>query len=190
MNEKISRKEWIEGPDGQLRGPWQGQHILYLLDPKTMDKFSFATGTVGGRIAVRELRDKLVWMRRLRGPNVYPVVILSDKFMNTKFGGRQRPYFKIVRWVRFGGEGGEVEALPPPPSPATQTSAQPELPSVKEPSLAEDMNDAIPTFEEEKPKDVKVSPPRPTARRDVKKKPVKGSVKAPNRRRLSNLDAG
>jgi hypothetical protein len=33
MNEKIPRQEWVEGPSGELRGPWQAQHVLYLLDP-------------------------------------------------------------------------------------------------------------------------------------------------------------
>jgi hypothetical protein len=37
MNAETPKSEWVEGPDGQLRGPWQGQHVLYLLDPKTMD---------------------------------------------------------------------------------------------------------------------------------------------------------
>jgi hypothetical protein len=85
LNEKVPKKEWVEGPDGNLRGPWQAQHILYLLDPKTMDKFTFPTGTTGGRIAIRDLVDKTSWMRRLRGPNVYAVVLLSDTFMNTKW---------------------------------------------------------------------------------------------------------
>jgi hypothetical protein len=69
LNEKTPREEWVEGPDGQMRGPWQAQHILYTVDLTTMDKFTFPTGTVGGKIAIRELRDKIVWMRRLRGPN-------------------------------------------------------------------------------------------------------------------------
>src|SRR6516225_9213450 len=78
MNEKTPREQWIEGPGG-LRGPWQAQHILYLLDLKTMDRFTFPTGTTGGRIAVRELRDKLVWMRRVkRDQNIYPVILLAD----------------------------------------------------------------------------------------------------------------
>jgi hypothetical protein len=56
----------------------------------------------------------------------------------------------IERWVRFGGEGGDVEALPAPtPSsaatPAAQTtSPQSDPPLVQEPSLAEEMNDALP----------------------------------------------
>jgi len=195
MNEKVPKKEWVEGPDGNMRGPWQAQHILYLLDPKTMDKYTFPTGTTGGRIAIRELVDKTTWMRRLRGPNVYAVVLPSDTFMNTKWGGRQRPHFKIVRWVSLGGEGGQVEALPPPPppptskdAPAPQTTSQPDLPlnEVKEPSLAEEMDDEIPDFEES-PK--AATPPLPNPRRNLKK-PAKTSAKTTGKRRLTSLDAG
>src|SRR6516162_2586098 len=171
MNEKVPKKEWVEGPDGQPRGPWQAQHILYLLDPKTMDKFTFPTGTVGGRIGIRELVDKTTWMRRLRGPNVYAVVLLSDTFMNTKWGGRQRPHFKIVRWVSLGSESGQVEALPPPPSPQTQSDLP--LNEVKEPSLAEEMNDEIPDFGNENAESSKAAaPPLPDSRRNLKKPPA------------------
>jgi hypothetical protein len=140
MNEKIPRDQWVEGPDGQLRGPWQAQHILYLLDPSTMDRFTYPTGTTGGKIAIGELRDKLLWMRWTRGQNIFPVVTLSDTQMKTRFGGRQRPHFKIVKWTRLGGEGGEggdAEALPPP---------APTLQPVQEPSLSEEMNDSIDDF--------------------------------------------
>jgi hypothetical protein len=133
LNEKAPRSEWTEGPDGKPRGPWQAQYIVYLLDPKTMERYSFPTGTVGGSIAIRELREKVLWMRRLRGQNVYAVVTLSDKFMKTRFGGRQRPHFVIVRWIMLGAE--EKAALPAP--------AQEE---VKEPTLAEELNDEIPDF--------------------------------------------
>jgi hypothetical protein len=200
MNAKAPRSKWVEGPDGKMRGPYQASHVLYLLDPKTMDKYTFPTATVGGRIAIRELRDKIMWMRRLRGPNTYPVIVLSDAFMNTRFGGRQRPHFKIVRWVRFGDEGGQVEAAsgltPLPPAtastdkPTEQTTAQPDLPleTVKEPTIGEDMNDAIPDFIGEK--DPKAPPPRPTARREIKKAPAKATSRSSSRRRLTNMDAG
>ena len=199
MNEETPKEQWVEGPDGQMRGPWQSQHVLYLLDLKAMDKYTFPTGTAGGRIAVGELRDKLMWMRRLRGPNVYPVIALSNTFMNTRFGARQRPYFKIVRWVRLGGEGGEVEALPPPPSsataqsaPVTQTSAQSDLPLVTEPSLAEEMSDEIPDFGNENEESPKVSaPPFPTSRRNLEKQAKTSARKPPPKRPPSNiLDAG
>jgi hypothetical protein len=197
MNEKVPKKEWVEGPNGNMRGPWQAQHILYLLDPKTMDKYTFPTGTTGGRIAVRDLIDKTMWMRRLRGPNVYAVVLLSDTFMNTKWGGRQRPHFEIARWVSLGSESGQVEALPPPPPPkpadesAPQTTSQAELPlnEVKEPSLAEEINDEIPDFGNETA-EAKASPSLPNARRNLKKQPAKTSAKTTGKRRLTNLDAG
>lgn len=148
--------------DGQPRGPWQAQHVVYFLSPDTMDRFSFPTGTVGGTIAVRELVDKTNWMRRFRGPHVYPVVTLSDTFMHTKFGGRQRPHFLIKRWVSFGpGE----NALPAPveapnltaqrlaqfaPPKAEETPVapvaptQPGPPTVAEPTTREVLDDEIP----------------------------------------------
>jgi hypothetical protein len=191
LNEKVPKKEWVEGPDGNLRGPWQAQHILYLLDPRTMDKFTFPTGTTGGRIAVRDLVDKTTWMRRLRGPNVYAVVLLSNTFMNTKWGGRQRPHFRIVRWV--GSEGGQVEALPSPPPPATtQAPEQSDLPlnEVKEPSLAEEMDDEIPDFAESPKAAGVAAPPLSNPRRNPKKPAKTSAKKSPSKRSPNVLDAG
>jgi hypothetical protein len=146
-------------------------------------------------------------MRRLRGPNVYAVVLLSDTFMNTKWGGRQRPHFKIERWVRFGEEGGQVEAasgLTPLPSPTPsadkpteQTTVQPELPlnEVQEPSLKEEMGDEIP-FNDAVPDLGKASktpkasaPPLPNPRRNLKK-PARDNARKAKRRPANVLDAG
>jgi hypothetical protein len=99
LNAEMPRQDWIEGHDGKLRGPWQAQYVVYLLNPATMDQFSFATGTIGGRICVCDLVKRTQWMRKLSGDNVYPVVTLSDTFMKTKHGGRQRPHFLIKRWI-------------------------------------------------------------------------------------------
>jgi hypothetical protein len=127
LNDAVPREEWGEGPDGKPRGPWQAQHIVYLLDPTTMNRFSFPTGTVGGQIAVRDLRDKVTWMRRFRGENIFPVVALRDTFMRTRFGGRQRPHFEVQRWVHFGNGGeplavtGPVSKAIDPPSPKEAT---------------------------------------------------------------------
>jgi hypothetical protein len=195
---------------GQPRGPWQGTHLLYLGDPETMNRLSYPTSTVGGIICIRELRDKICWMRRLkRSSDIYPVVRFAKKWMNTRFGGRNRPHFEIVRWVRLGGEGGEVEALPSPTAPTSPATAvaKPEnmpLTEVKEPTLAEEMDDAIPDFSESeaaKPaatksktanEPQKAPAPRPTARRDLKKQssPAKTAARSTTRRRLTNFDAG
>jgi hypothetical protein len=112
LNAAVPQSEWVEGPD-EPRGPYQAQYLVYLIDLQTMNRYTFATGTAGGGIAVRELRDKTMWMRRFRGSNVYAVVTLSDIFMNTRFGGRQRPHFIIKRWIALG-DGGPAEQLAVP----------------------------------------------------------------------------
>jgi hypothetical protein len=118
LNAEIPQQDWIIGPDGKPRGPWQAQHIVYLINPVTMDRFCFPTGTIGGRICVRDLVDSTQWKRKVSGDNVYPVVTLSDTFMNTRYGGRQRPHFLIKRWITLGGQAlaPASTATPAPPS--------------------------------------------------------------------------
>jgi hypothetical protein len=198
MNEKIPRKEWEEGPAGP-RGPYQAQHVLYLVDLKTMDKYTYPTSTSGGRIAIRDLRDRIMWMRRFKGPEVFAVVTFSKAWMNTKYGGRFRPSFTIKRWVRLGGSGKPVEALPPtaPATPATpaaqQTASQSDLPIVQEPTLAEEVNDEVPDFnspQQSAPQSQKPAPNlKTTARRERKKNPKKSGTK-PAGKKLTTLDAG
>jgi hypothetical protein len=139
LNETVPREEWTDGPSGP-RGPWQAQHIVYLLDPRTMGKYSFATGTIGGGIAVRDLVDRTQWMRRFRGAHVYPVVTFADVFMNTRFGGRQRPRFDIVKWITLDSGGG---VLTPQELPRLENSP-PTAPEVKPPSAKEVTDDEIP----------------------------------------------
>jgi hypothetical protein len=153
LNDATPRVEWTKGPDGKLRGPWQAQHILYLLNAATMDRYSRPTGTTGGAVAVRELVDKTKWMRRFRGAHVYPVVTLSNTFMNTRFGGRQRPHLLIKRWIMLGAdekmlpapaEAGGTKVLEKPAEAApTQAGAR----TVEPPTRAEEMNDSIPSDE-------------------------------------------
>jgi hypothetical protein len=77
----------------------------------------------------------------------------SDIFMNTRWGGRQRPHFIIKRWIAF--EDQQVlpatppKALPPTVEAtldtfATGTKARPK--TVSEPSAGEEMNDSIPSI--------------------------------------------
>jgi hypothetical protein len=110
LNAACPKSEWGVDFNNNPRGPWQFQYLVLLLDPKTMDKYRYPTSTAGGAIAIRELVDKCKWMRRYRGEHVYPVITLADKFMNTRFGGRQRPHFVVVRWVALGGGKPAIEA--------------------------------------------------------------------------------
>jgi hypothetical protein len=135
MNADTPKTEWRTDPAGNLRGPWQAQHVVHLLDPENMDRLNYPTSTIGGSVAVRELVDRVRWMRKFRAESVYPIVRLADKFMNTRFGGRQRPHFEIVRFVAFGGpEGGGAALIDKPAEPKT----------VAPPSAAEAVNDSIP----------------------------------------------
>ena len=104
LNAKIPESEWEKSQiDGKPRPPWQHQEVVYLLDPASAEKFTFASGTVGAHIAVERLRDRVIWMRQLRGENVVPVVELANKPMKIKVGGKKlRPEFLIVGWSVLG----------------------------------------------------------------------------------------
>jgi len=153
LNAAIPQSEWLEGFDGKPRGPWQGAMFLYLLDPITLDQFTYIVNlsTIGACIAIRELADKVEWMRKIKNnQNLYAVVQLSDTFMNTRFGGRQRPHFLIKRWVAFGA--GSDKALPPADAPqlgealdsAEQTPQQTGMQTVTPPTAKEATGDEIP----------------------------------------------
>lgn len=130
LNAQVPKEEWREGPDGRPRGPWQAQHVVRMLNPADMTRYSYPTGTVGGAIAVRDLVDRTNWMRKFRGEHVYPVVTLADTYMRTRFGGRQRPHFDIKRWVAAPGDGDR--ALPPPGTPRLAGPKEVTEPSAKE----------------------------------------------------------
>jgi hypothetical protein len=148
MNDASPRSEWREDLNGNQVGPWQMQYIVYLFDAHTLDEHTFPTATIGGGMCCREIADKIAWMRKYKGPKVGAVITLADKFMNTRFGGRQRPHFQIKRWI--GLAGGGVDALPEPaPKPALGGGAvaTPETPpwnEVEEPTLREELNDDLP----------------------------------------------
>jgi hypothetical protein len=165
LNDQVPQSEWQEGPDGKPRGPWQAQHLVYLLNQETMDRFTFATGTIGGSIAVRDLADRTKWMRQFRGNAVYPIVSFADVFMSTRFGGRQRPHFIVKRWIGLGGDAlpqAEPIRLAPPDSTAESLDrfadeqkteqkaeqrkrpAQPGVKKVEPPSAKEATGDSIP----------------------------------------------
>jgi hypothetical protein len=132
MNEAVPKSEWRDGPGG-LQGPYQGQNIVYLLDQGTMQFFTWpsAITTIGSAMCVRDIVDRTKWIRRFRGIDTYAVVTLGDKFMHTRFGGRQRPHFNLKRWERMG-EGETPQAIEHKPV------------EIDAPSRAEDLKDEIP----------------------------------------------
>jgi hypothetical protein len=158
LNANVPQSEWRDGPDGKLHGPWQAQYLVYLFNfnPDTAERFTYATGTIGGGIAVRDLVDRVSLMRKVRGENVYAVVIPSNTLMNTRFGGRQRPHFVIKRWVALGGDSAvsatESLALSGPQTADLSTTRAATdnadknsagLNEVKRPSISEEIDDEI-----------------------------------------------
>jgi hypothetical protein len=148
LNANAPRSEWHPGPDGKPGGPWQAQYLVYLLNLASIDRYTFATGTTGGGIAVRDLVERTCLIRQFRGQNVYAVVNLADVFMRTRFGGRQRPHFLIKRWIALGGDGGILPAASPlalnAPTTESSTDKQVGAQTVKPPTLSEEMADTLP----------------------------------------------
>jgi hypothetical protein len=138
LNAKIPRKRWEKGLDGQLRAPWVHQYIAYLLDSRDATVFTFINNTVGARIAVERLRDRVKLMRALRGEKVVPVVELGAKSMKTGFGPKKRPDFVVHDWRNLGGP----QALSAPTTKEPTIAGQIDRP-VKPVSIEEELNDEI-----------------------------------------------
>jgi hypothetical protein len=130
LNASTSRDQWRVDLNGELVGPWQSQHILYMVDTVTTERLTYATGTVGGAIAIKRLRQCVMDRRAICGvSNIVAVFTLGDANMRTAYGQRRRPHFHVVRFIALGGE--QPPALPP----AEQT--------VELPPLKQDLKDDV-----------------------------------------------
>jgi hypothetical protein len=123
LNDETPREEWREGPSGQMEGPYQFQHLVYLFDENTSARYTWATSTIGGAICVRDCAERTNFMRKYKGARVHARVKLSNVFMSTRFGGRQRPAFIYSpNWVRLGNS--EETAVLPGPEPVEPPDAK------------------------------------------------------------------
>jgi hypothetical protein len=125
-NAETPQSEWVEDFNGKPKGPWQAQHIVYLVDPVSIDQYTYPTATVGGEIATRELIDRILWMRRFKGNAVYPIVELSMRPMSIQRGTsfRPRPHFEIVKWTKFETDEAPAIAASDPRQLPAQTTAE------------------------------------------------------------------
>ena len=114
LNEETPKSEWREY-NGQLKGPWENQHYLYLLD-QLMKRYTYVASTSGGNIAISELVQQVKDARIVYGPDTYAKGRLSDTWMKTSYSpdGRQRPHFIITGYTRKRGGGGDgkLDELP------------------------------------------------------------------------------
>jgi hypothetical protein len=93
----LDESQWEKGPDGEPKDPWQNTRLVYLVDPRTAEAFTFSTSSWGGRGAVTDLGDQIARMRSVY-PDAVPVVELRSAEMPTKFGRKSKPVFKVVSW--------------------------------------------------------------------------------------------
>jgi hypothetical protein len=105
LNDTAPKAEWREC-FGQLKGPYENVTVVHFFDPVTFEGFSYPTSTVGGRLAVKELKSCGRRAQQVHGPNFFPVFTTSHAHMDTAYGGRERPFFKILGYELFGPSGG------------------------------------------------------------------------------------
>jgi hypothetical protein len=133
LNAAIPQEEWEVGLDNKPRPPWLLQFVLYLLEPNhDASIYTFINSTIGARVAVEHLENRVRAMRMLRGVRVFPLVKLDARPMNTRYGQKLRPEFTIIEWRELGASGAT--------SQLTHNIGTP----VKPVTAAEELNDKIP----------------------------------------------
>src|SRR5262249_37838105 len=115
LNEQIPKSEWEAGLNGEPKPPWAHVFVAYLVNPRDGALYTFLNSTFGAMRAVKDLEQRVEWMRAMRGERVSPLVTLASKLMQTKYGKKMRPHFEIGGWRELGGGGNG--ALPNKPTP-------------------------------------------------------------------------
>jgi hypothetical protein len=109
----LDESKWELGPDKRARDPWQNTRFVYLIDPNTQEAYTFSTSSWGGRSAVIDLGDA-IQRKRFTHSEAIAEVELNSAPMQTKFGRKSRPVFKIVAWRSGLDDEAEVETRSAP----------------------------------------------------------------------------
>jgi hypothetical protein len=96
LNAQVPKDQWEVGLNGP-RPPYVHSFVVYLLDPADASLFTFINHTGGAAAAVRRLKDRVTWMRQLRGEKVSPVVKLGKR-LHSKAYGKWGPEFVVQDW--------------------------------------------------------------------------------------------
>jgi hypothetical protein len=169
LNSKIPQDTWEEGINGP-RPPWTHVFAVYLLDPTDGSIYTCMNSTRGQIFAVREIRNRVKWMRALRGERVSPVVVLGRRLVSRQYK-KMGPDFVVVDWR-------DLNPLPPSATAPRQLESSVErMPAsdpvehighpVDMPTTAEILNDEIPEDDWEPPgKPVQRAVEKPPAQKD------------------------
>jgi hypothetical protein len=128
----MNKGAWELGFDDQPKDPWQETRFVYLLG-ENAEAYTFSTSSWGGRGAVIDLGDQILRMRFARRGAI-PIVELHAAVMQTKYGKKSKPVFKVVDW-RYP-DGSEL------PQVESAKGARPAI--TREPAKNADMQDEIP----------------------------------------------
>jgi hypothetical protein len=140
LNASCPKNEWAADFNGVLQGPWRHTYNVGLVDISTGSRFIVSNSTIGMRVAFEDLRERVQFMRKLRG-RVIPVVELASVQMKTRFGLKLRPDFKILDWRSF--DGSAAQAIAGPAGGQLPGSA------VAEPTASEIIDDSLPPWNDD-----------------------------------------
>jgi hypothetical protein len=126
----LDQDEWEAGLDGRPSDPWRDSRHVVMVHDASAQVFTFVTATVGGRIAVSNLKSQIALYRRVH-KHACPVIELGRADMKTKVGVKQRPDLRVVGWLDP-----TPEAVPP--------ASPKQLPPASALKSADVLNDRIP----------------------------------------------
>jgi len=147
LNAQCPQSEWRE-KFGKIVGPWAAEHVVLFVDPNSMERYWWPSPftTIGSAVAVRNLVSQVRLMRQFKGNLVYPLVELAHTYMNTAYGGRERPHLDIKRWITFGPGGSTALPAPNTPSiadPRASNAGTIKMRTVEKPTAKEVIGDEI-----------------------------------------------
>jgi hypothetical protein len=139
LNACVPKAEWELDLNGQPREPYKLTYRVDFLDLDSGEHTQFISDSKGAKVAYKRLKDRVTWMRKMRGRAVVPQVMLTWAPFKTGFGMKKRPDFKVVAWFDLSSSGpAAVQASAPKALPPVTP------PEVKQPGVGEDLNDSIP----------------------------------------------
>ena len=105
LNNAAPEEEWRDHFGKQV-GPWEGVYAAYLVNMSTMETFTFVApiGTVGSKLAVLDLKERIRLARAVRNAPVFAIVSLELGAYADKMGRAGPTAFRsealrTTRWI-------------------------------------------------------------------------------------------